>query len=113
MAQGGGGKNKALRKGGKGGVGGKQQKQSKGSARKVTGETKKNMRTMRSDYLRDKAGKSFINLIENDMATRVPSDQRAKLTVLKAKGPSIKGKSSGKKKPLTRGRSRKTAEKRA
>uniref|UniRef100_A0A7S1Q6S7 Uncharacterized protein n=1 Tax=Neobodo designis TaxID=312471 RepID=A0A7S1Q6S7_NEODS len=103
MAQGGGGKNKTLRKSG----GKAKQQKSKGSARKTVGQTKKNMRSESKDYLRDKAGKSFINAIENDMASRVPSDQRAKLTLLKAKGPIIKNRSSGKKKPLTRGRKRK------
>ena len=103
MAQGGGGKNKSLRKTGKTA----KPQRSKGSERKTVGQTKKNMRAESKDYLRDKAGRSFINAIENDMASRVPSDQRAKLNLLKAKGPIIKNRSSGKKKPLTRGRKRK------
>jgi hypothetical protein len=106
MAQGGGkknasGKNRTIR--------GKTPKveHSKGSDRKKFGKTSKNMRTVRNDYLRDKTGKSFIGAIENEMASRVPSDQRARLSVLKSTGPAIKNRVAGKKKPLTRGRSRK------
>ncbi len=102
MAQGGGGKHKHTR------AKTTKQARSAGSARKILGHTGKNMRAARSDYLRDKAGKSFITAIENEMATRVPSDQRAKLTLLKAKGAPIKNRKQGKKKPLTRGRSRKS-----
>ena len=104
MAQGGGGKNKTLRK--TAAKNAKPQK-SKGSTRKTVGQTKKNLRAEPQDYLRDKAGRSFINAIENDMACRVPSDQRSKLTVLKGSKATIKNRSSGKKKPLTRGRTRK------
>lgn len=78
-----------------------------GSQRKKLGKTKKAHNTVRSDYLRDKAGKSFMQAIENEMATRVPSDQRAKLTLLKSSGPVLTNKKTGMKKPLTRGRSRK------
>lgn len=100
MAQGGGKK-----KGGSGGGGKKQS--SKGSQRKKTGHTSKNLRAVKQDYLRDKTGKSFIGAIETEMATRVPSDQRAKLTLLKTSGGPIVKNRSGKKKPLTRGRKRK------
>ena len=83
---------------------------SSGAVRKNLGKTAKNLRTKAANYLRDAAGKSFIMAIEGDMAHRLPSDQRMKLTVLKdGPGKQIQNKKRNLKKPLARGRSRKKA----
>lgn len=88
-------------------------KQSAGAARKKLGHTAKNMRT-KVNVLRDKLQSSFSNAIEQQLASRVPSDQRDRLTVLRdaqRNGHLTAGTTNPlkhKKKQLTRGRRRKS-----
>jgi hypothetical protein len=81
---------------------------SSGAVRKNLGKTRKNLRVKAANFLRDAAGKSFITAIEGDMAHRLPSDQRMKLTVLReTPGKLVANKKRNLKKPLARGRKRK------
>ena len=81
---------------------------SAGSKKKKIGRSKHSLHGQsKKDELRTKAGAAFINLIEQDLAAKLPSDQRDKLTVLKQKGPRLDPKADKhKKKQLTRGRTR-------
>lgn len=81
--------------------------QSKGSARKHVGVTAKHKHhnNQGRNKIRDKATAAYVKTIEGQMASRLPSDQRDKLTVVHSTGPAPT-KKKGLKKPLTRGRSR-------
>ena len=88
-------------------------KKSKGAMRKDVGRQvgKTKGSSMPPNRLRDAAGKIFARAVEADLASRLPSDQRDKLTVLR-NAPSMKPLIAGMKKkhmkkPLTRGRKRK------
>ena len=83
--------------------------QSVGSAKKKVGHTPKHKHTNNQgrNAIRDKATSTYINTIEGQMASRLPSDQRDKLSVVKSSGPVTIQSKKGKKKPLTRGRKRK------
>lgn len=86
-----------------------------GARRKHVGHTAKNMRSgiKNKDPLRNRASAGFASQVEADMSTRLPSDQRDKLTVLRTalkkgtEGVIAKKKLKHMKKPLTRGRKRK------
>ena len=79
---------------------------SAGSLRKKLGFAKKHKgHGGKLHNVRDKATSNYISQIETQMASRLPSDQRDKLTTVKPGGPPVEKKS--KKKPLTRGRRRK------
>ena len=99
MAQGGGKKGRAHGAG---------KLRSQGSHRKHVGKTAKNMRSsQKPNALRDAARGAFTHAVESAMAQRLPSDQRAKMTVVKNSGAVIQNKKKGKRKPLVRGRKRK------
>jgi hypothetical protein len=80
---------------------------SSGAKRKVIGFTKKHKHTSNQgrNAIRDQATSQYINFVERTMASRLPSDQRDKLSIVKPEGP--KEDKKGKRKPLTRGRKRK------
>lgn len=82
--------------------------QSKGAARKKVGITAKHKKhnSVGRNKIRDQATASYVNAIEGQMASRLPSDQRDKLSVVRSSGPIDPKKN--RKKPLTRGRSRKS-----
>eukprot|EP00758_Cryptobia_borreli_P012045 Tbor_TRINITY_DN5714_c3_g3::TRINITY_DN5714_c3_g3_i1::g.19587::m.19587 len=86
---------------------------SSGSVRKKVGTTKKHLaysgRASGKNSLRDKANSTYISSVEASMASRLPSDQRSKLTVVKpgANPSAIQSNKKHQKKPLTRGRKRK------
>jgi hypothetical protein len=81
--------------------------QSKGAARKKIGYTAKHKKhnSIGRNKIRDQATAQYVNAIEGQMASRLPSDQRDKLSVVRSSGPIDPKKN--RKKPLTRGRSRK------
>lgn len=84
----------------------KPKQKSSGALRKHVGEAKKKFTyTKRRNSLESKARANYISGVEAAMASRVPSDQRSKLSIVKPTGPVVKAKN--KKKPLTRGRTRK------
>ena len=94
----------------------KNARRSAGAIRKSVGATAKhkNYTSKHSgkNIFRDQATSSYITSVETSMASRLPSDQRSKLTMVKSQGgPSstVAASSSKKhmKKPLTRGRKRK------
>ena len=78
-----------------------------GGKRKLVGQTKKHKHTSNQgrNAIRDKATSQYINFVERTMTSRLPSDQRDKLCIVKPSGPVEEKK--GKRKPLTRGRKRK------
>lgn len=79
---------------------------SAGAKRKYVGESKKKSTfTKTKNTPENKARAHYIATVEAAMASRVPSDQRSKLHVVKSTGPKEKKKNM--KKPLTRGRKRK------
>ncbi|KAL7699347.1 hypothetical protein N2W54_007862 [Lotmaria passim] len=79
---------------------------SAGALRKYVGEAKKKSTyTKTKNSAEHKARAHYISSVEAAMASRVPSDQRSKLSVVKPGGPVEKKKHM--KKPLTRGRKRK------
>ncbi len=92
--------------------GGLKRKKSKGADKKKVGQAGKSKgTTMPANSIRDAAGRLFVRAVESDLAARLPSDQKDKLTVLK-NAPSVKHLIAGMKKkhmkkPLTRGRKRK------
>lgn len=84
----------------------KSKAKSAGALRKYVGEAKKKATyTKRLNTVEAKARANYIHSVEAAMASRVPSDQRSKLTIVKSSGPVTKQKNA--KKPLTRGRTRK------
>lgn len=84
----------------------KSKQKSSGALRKHIGAAKKkSTHTKRLNSAEAKARANYISGVEAAMASRVPSDQRSKLSIVKPAGPMVKAK--GKKKPLTRGRTRK------
>lgn len=85
----------------------KPKQKSSGALRKYVGEAKKKSTfTKRRSTATGTASANYISSVEAAMASRVPSDQRSKLTVVKSAGPPAE-KAKNKKKPLTRGRTRK------
>ncbi|CBZ28422.1 conserved hypothetical protein [Leishmania mexicana MHOM/GT/2001/U1103] len=79
---------------------------SAGALRKYVGEAKrKSTFTKAKKTPEAKARANYISAVETAMASRVPSDQRSKLSIVKSSGPAAKKKHM--KKPLTRGRKRK------
>src|SRR3989338_7063723 len=93
-------------------AGGLKKKRTKGANRKHVGKTTRSMGlTMPSNKVREEAGKIFVRSVEADLAAKLPSDQRDKLTVLLNAAnlkPLLAGmKKKHMKKPLTRGRKRK------
>lgn len=85
----------------------KSKAKSAGALRKYVGEAKKKKTfTKTKNTAENKARAHYISSVENAMASRVPSDQRSKLSIVKSSGPAEKKKHM--KKPLTRGRKRKT-----
>lgn len=85
----------------------KPKQKSVGALRKYVGEAKKKSTfTKRRPDSTGTANANYITGVENAMASRVPSDQSFKLTIVKPSG-SIGMKAKNKKKPLTRGRTRK------
>lgn len=88
----------------------KSKQKSAGALRKYVGEAKKKFTyTKKRSSVEAKAKANYINSVEAAMASRVPSDQRSRLAVVKPGGPIEKKKHQ--KKPLTRGRTRKSARK--
>jgi hypothetical protein len=84
----------------------KSKQKSAGALRKHVGEAKKKSTyTKTKDSAECKARAHYISSVEATMASRVPSDQRSKLFIVKPGGPMEKRKRM--KKPLTRGRKRK------
>lgn len=84
----------------------KSKSKSAGALRKYVGEAKKKFTyTKTKNTAENKARAHYISSVEAAMASRVPSDQRSKLHVVKSSGPMEKKKNM--KKPLTRGRKRK------
>jgi hypothetical protein len=93
-------------------AGGLKKKKAKGATRKHVGKNGKSTgSTMPSNMVRDEASKLFVRSVEADLAAKLPSDQRDKLTVLRNAAnlkPLLAGmKKKHMKKPLTRGRKRK------
>jgi len=88
-------------------VHGKKKMASAGSQRKQIGITKKHKHTTMKgrQKIRDKANSHYVEFVEKSMASKLPSDQRDKLTVVRSQGAPVKKKNM--KKPLTRGRRRK------
>lgn len=81
---------------------------SAGALRKYVGFAQKKHTTTTNKHrhsVEARARAHYINAVETAMASRVPSDQRSKLSVVRPTGPIEKQKH--KKKPLTRGRRRK------
>lgn len=88
-------------------LGSKSKPKSKGALRKDVGEAKKKSTfTKRRSDPTGRANANYITRVETAMASRVPSDQRTKLSIVKSSGPLVT-KTKNKKKPLTRGRTRK------
>lgn len=86
----------------------KSKPKSSGALRKYVGEAKKKSTFTKKHFSAKAAGKAnYISSVETAMASRVPSDQRSKLSVVKPGGMKIE-KPKNKKKPLTRGRTRKS-----
>ena len=94
----------------------KDARRSAGAIRKAVGVTIKHKnytnKHLNKNAFRDQAASSYINSVETSMASRLPSDQRSKLTMVKGQGgPSstVLATTNKKhmKKPLTRGRKRK------
>ncbi|KAK7201013.1 hypothetical protein NESM_000160800 [Novymonas esmeraldas] len=84
----------------------KSKEKSAGALRKYVGEAKKKFTYTKAKKTPEtKARANYIKSVEAAMASRVPSDQRSKLSIVKAGGPREKKKNM--KKPLTRGRKRK------
>ncbi|KAG5498212.1 hypothetical protein JIQ42_03016 [Leishmania sp. Namibia] len=80
---------------------------SAGALRKYVGEAKKKSTFTKAKKTPEtKARANYISAVEAAMASRVPSDQRSKLSIVKSSGPMVKKKHI--KKPLTRGRKRKS-----
>lgn len=86
---------------------------SKGAKRKQVGKQagKSKGTTLPANKLRDEASRFYTRSVEADLASRLPSDQRDKLTVLR-NAPGMKPVLQGMKKkhmtkPLVRGRKRK------
>ncbi len=93
----------------------KKKAKSDGSQRKKVGKQQGRSKgtTMPKNKLRDEATKFYGRAVEADLASRLPSDQRDKLTVLR-NAPKMKPVLAGMKKkhmkkPLTRGRKRKAS----
>eukprot|EP00796_Vickermania_ingenoplastis_P008358 gene8357-gene6556 len=85
----------------------KSKQKSSGALRKYVGEAKKKTTTTkRKSGASGTAAANYINSVEAAMASRVPSDQRSKLNIIKPSGAPTE-KAKHKKKPLTRGRTRK------
>jgi hypothetical protein len=92
-------------------VASKKREKSLGAKRKKVGQSGKSKGSSNPRHnLRDAALKTFGRAVEADLAAKLPSDQRDKLTVLRdaplRKGLEVAKKKNGKK-PLTRGRTRK------
>lgn len=84
----------------------KSKQKSAGALRKYVGESKKKSTFTKSRNTPEaKARANYISSVEAAMASRVPSDQRSKLSIVRSGGPMEKKKHM--KKPLTRGRKRK------
>ncbi|ORC89748.1 uncharacterized protein TM35_000112820 [Trypanosoma theileri] len=92
---------------------GKSRAKSVGALRKYVGESKKKtVHTKSKKTVEAKARANYIASVESHMAARVPSDQRGRMTIIKATGPdAVVKKKKNMKKPLTRGRKRKGAKK--
>ncbi len=94
-------------------AGGLKKNKSKGANRKHVGKHVGRSKglVMPNNKIREEAGKLFVRSVEADLASRLPSDQRDKLTVLRNAAnlkPILSGmKKKHMKKPLTRGRKRK------
>ncbi|SCU71163.1 uncharacterized protein TEOVI_000274300 [Trypanosoma equiperdum] len=89
------------------GLKGKTRGKSEGALRKYVGEAKKKTVFNKGrKTLQTKARANYISAVESHMASRVPSDQRDRLRVVKATG-GLQPKKKHMKKPLTRGRKRK------
>lgn len=84
-----------------------------GSKRKHEGRaakpsTRRAPQPLAKNKIRDKAARGFMQAVEASMATKLPSDQRDKLTILRTAGAGLGLKTKiHKKKPLVRGRKRK------
>lgn len=88
-------------------LGARSKTKSSGALRKLVGEAKrKTVRAKKSSIVGN-----YIDSVEAAMASRVPSDQRSKLHIVKSSGPPTNTKTKNKKKPLTRGRTRKSERK--
>ncbi|CAJ1009928.1 hypothetical protein Q4I28_005242 [Leishmania naiffi] len=84
----------------------KSKHKSAGALRKYVGEAKKKSTYTKAKKTPEaKARANYISAVESAMASRVPSDQRSKLSIVKSSGPTLTKKHI--KKPLTRGRKRK------
>ncbi|KAG5474294.1 hypothetical protein LSCM1_03074 [Leishmania martiniquensis] len=84
----------------------KSKQKSAGALRKYVGEAKrKSTFTKAKKTAESRARANYISAVEAAMASRVPSDQRSKLSIVKSSGPMENKKHM--KKPLTRGRKRK------
>ncbi|EPY38517.1 hypothetical protein AGDE_03925 [Angomonas deanei] len=84
----------------------KSKNKSVGALRKHVGDAKrKSVHSKSKKDSKAQAQANYIKSVETAMASRVPSDQRSKLKVVKASGPAEKKKNM--RKPLTRGRVRK------
>ncbi|KAH9586100.1 hypothetical protein LSM04_000890 [Trypanosoma melophagium] len=92
---------------------GKSRAKSVGALRKYVGESKKKtVHTKSRKTVEAKAQANYISSVEAQMASRVPSDQRGRMTIIKPTTPDALGKKKkNMKKPLTRGRKRKSAKK--
>ncbi|KAG8348377.1 hypothetical protein TRVL_00794 [Trypanosoma vivax] len=91
---------------------GKSRGKSVGALRKYVGESKKKtVFTKSRKTLQTKARANYISVVESHMASRVPSDQRGRLTVVKPDAGKQPKKKKHMKKPLTKGRKRKSAKK--
>ena len=93
-------------------AGGLKKNKSKGADRKHAGKTRRSNKLIApKNNIREEAGKIFVRSVEADLASKLPSDQRDKLTVLRNSAnlkPLLSGmKKKHMKKPLTRGRKRK------
>ncbi|RNF26867.1 uncharacterized protein Tco025E_00949 [Trypanosoma conorhini] len=96
------------------GLKGKSRGKSDGALRKYVGDSKKKtVHSKRRNTVEAKARANYVSAVESHMASRVPSDQRGRLTVVKptAGQTKLSGKKKNMKKPLTRGRKRKSAKK--
>ncbi|EPY31874.1 hypothetical protein STCU_03150 [Strigomonas culicis] len=84
----------------------KSKSKSAGALRKYVGSApRKSTLSKAKKSTKAKAQANYINSVETAMASRVPSDQRSKLNIIRPAGPLEKRKN--RKKPLTRGRVRK------
>ncbi|ESL08645.1 hypothetical protein TRSC58_03649 [Trypanosoma rangeli SC58] len=86
---------------------------SDGALRKYVGDSKKKtVHSKRRNTVEAKARANYVSAVESHMASRVPSDQRGRLTVVKpTAGQMQQKKMKNMTKPLTRGRKRKAAKK--